>query len=1670
MSEFHFKPFFGKRSRRVVRVVLGLLLLLFLVMFTGVMLVVNVPQFRQWVVKFAIERINTALEAKLSFDDFHGSLLSDLTLTNVHLVAAGDTLLAAKKLTLTYDIQMVLVRRISLNRVHLDEPRIALLRSMDSSWNFEHIVKTPAPDAKPKPFKWSVTVRDWSVSEGTLTVIDSLQSPSDGMRLASQNRINTGRLKVSGLELSLSAALNFKKNEHTLSLRKCAFREEVSGLELHNLSLFAFADTNRLEVNNAAIKTASSSARMRLVADGYNLFKARSASAFQGDSLETTLQNTHVELALHADSISAFELQRITPAADALGDKVALRLDVYGNAQTAVLKRLEVRGVEDANSERTPPTLLSLEGTVQKPLQTSTLSYSARLNPMRLSTADIRRYAPRLALPDLSGLGAVSVEQGTFDGTLKTLTANLRAESNAGGVEAACNLNWQDTLRYDATIQTKHLNLAAITHDSGLQSDLNTKTVLAGQGVTLQSLKATARTEATPSNIAGRSFDALSLDAAIADGGLLTINSLRIHWNRAADFLTDDNAGETRIDEAHTSSALPASDLWASGWLNLQNPSLPAYKLDARASHLDLSRLLLMPDAATDASFTMNVLGSGFSADSLRGSINLVAQEFLTPKKAFEPFTIKTRLEHLPKPGNPLYREFHLNSELAEAHLKGVFTMQDFIASFAHTVDNSIFLVRRKYHLIRDSLKASTYEGLYRPRPERLKPLDVDFVLKPHDLSISRLFSGFAKIQCVGDVQGSMRGTTHDYTFRFDSSHIDEFFYTDGFTQVNFADTRLQASFRSIAEGDSLNVVEASASVKTDSVFRFNDFVFRRSRAAASYKQDVFSFDVKSVYGDSLLAFHTKAELDMKTQNAPFVLDTTWVLYRKDLEWASVGKIATELNKEGLLVENLTLRRPKAETLYLSGLVWFDHFSNALLTIESMPLQDINRLFPKESRIPTLDPLRGTLERLECRLSGLPETPQLSLLLNASNVFYNATYLGKCAISASHQDSVVRGTAEIQNPLLMNDTLHTLKVRAKSFPMNLALTDVSERLVSGKPIEIFFDAEQLPLGAVDVFVPGITNLQGYADAHFSITGTTPENIMYQGSAVIPRASFIFEATNLKYFAEGRATLLNRTVTVESMNLANDPLDYERGRANATGTITVNGFEITGFDITAKVPQQGLFVLGNASRIPNPQLFGDVIMSTGAAPLHFYGTLEEPYLRGDVNILAAKINFPEIKSVKTENKLFCFETVTKDRTGRTITARDCSPQEYALLMPEGDSLAKRSPEEARKQLSAAELAHLAEEEALQAQRENATTHLPTGSRTDIPPRDSNVSAFRVVSEQTLRRAENNAATNTEQTDNAERLGKERTDKERAEERSKLGFAHKIDYALNVNLRGNFSVTMDWGPFEQLVANLAQENPEQPLRYVKTPDRPDEHRLFGDLILRDGSTYKFYRLFTASGKLAFNTGTMSNPRLNLNAALRGQRTMPDRNGTSEYFVNLGITGTKKVPMLKMGYLLDNVPGVGDSTKIQNDAIMLLLFGRTQDEFAIGSGLGSVTQNTSSSLASRLLTDLLQGTGIVRSADISFGGGRTGLPLDLSQARVQVTGEIGDLGVLWQLANDFGSNNANTSFSIDIPFRNFLDQELFRNIVLQITRSAAVSNSSVFLRQQREWEVKIGSRNSW
>lgn len=298
------------------------------------------------------------------------------------------------------------------------------------------------------------------------------------------------------------------------------------------------------------------------------------------------------------------------------------------------------------------------------------------------------------------------------------------------------------------------------------------------------------------------------------------------------------------------------------------------------------------------------------------------------------------------------------------------------------------------------------------------------------------------------------------------------------------------------------------------------------------------------------------------------------------------------------------------------------------------------------------------------------------------------------------------------------------------------------------------------------------------------------------------------------------------------------------------------------------------------------------------------------------------------------------------------------------------------------------------------------------------------------------------------------------------------ADRIQYDISLSIARSLFVQMEFSPFEELIAEVGLANPDIPLRYTTDERTGTELIRGGALEVRKGSSYKFYRIFNATGQIWFPTGDISNPGLRLVAELSGQRRLNDK--LQNYTVDIDISGTKKKPAVALTYSIDGVDAGGDSAKVQTDAIMMIVFGKRQEELFGGSGSGfsanDITSQGTSSFASKLLTDVLQGTGIIRSADIYFANNAqsSGSALDLSQARVKFSGEIAELGVMWQYGQDLGNFDlSSASFTIDVPLGAFLDVYALRSLVLEIGRTATVTT---WTRQQRDWEFKLGIRHTW
>ncbi len=576
--------------------------------------------------------------------------------------------------------------------------------------------------------------------------------------------------------------------------------------------------------------------------------------------------------------------------------------------------------------------------------------------------------------------------------------------------------------------------------------------------------------------------------------------------------------------------------------------------------------------------------------------------------------------------------------------------------------------------------------------------------------------------------------------------------------------------------------------------------------------------------------------------------------------------------------------------------------------------------------------------------------------------------------SASYKDRDIVGTMTIRNPRLINEK-SALICAINHMPLDLSLTSVEKRWVMDKPIDIDMTATNLALAAVEPFLPAVEKIKGYGNGNVTIKGT-PADLELGGTARFKNASFVASPTNIQYKAEGVVHLDGEKLFLDTITVRNYDRDRRNGIARAEGTVTFDGLSVERVDFFVRSP--GLLVMNKGSQARNPKIFGDVVIANGkSGPIKFYGTLDEPHLDGDVDVLFADIVFPqEREGAKARYTSFLYNR-SSDSSRPYNSVMDVLRQDTAAL--------------------AAEM-------------------------------------MRSGMQDVGKAVENIIKTTT------------------------ASFSDILRYDLNVYLKGRTLMTMVFGVFEILIADLEPVDASVPLvftgRFVD-----NSTNLRGRVRVKDGtSTYKFYKPFLASGTLDFTLGGLSNPTLDLTAVYRDRRFVNER--PEDFRVEIAITGTKKKPVARWSVYRNDRKQQGDSAKITGDALMLILLGRTQDEL-VSTGQGNLVGEmnaTFSALATSALGDLLSGIGgVVQSVQMDLGA-------DVSQTRLTVSGQLWS-DVSYRLTGQVSDFAGNSTITVTVPFTVINNSDAMRYLKLDVSRS--VNNTGNITRFQRLWEVKFGAR---
>ena len=304
----------------------------------------------------------------------------------------------------------------------------------------------------------------------------------------------------------------------------------------------------------------------------------------------------------------------------------------------------------------------------------------------------------------------------------------------------------------------------------------------------------------------------------------------------------------------------------------------------------------------------------------------------------------------------------------------------------------------------------------------------------------------------------------------------------------------------------------------------------------------------------------------------------------------------------------------------------------------------------------------------------------------------------------------------------------------------------------------------------------------------------------------------------------------------------------------------------------------------------------------------------------------------------------------------------------------------------------------------------------------------------------------------------------TDEEKKESVIGQSIADLINYNFTAKILGKFVVEMDMNVIGSMYAVIATSDKTQVLRYEKRRDW-EEAKLFGEVVLKEGSTIKSWKQLKASGTISFPAGSISNPELNLYATHQG-KLMEDDN-PKQFIVKMHITGKKDNPTITLSYSIDGIEASGSTDQINEDALYLLVMGRTK------TGSSSATNNNLldegfasgvSNFATKALSGLLMGSGVIQSAEFDFEGGS----MDLGDATLRLSGQLYG-GISWTIGGSVSDLSSNNQITIEIPASEFSSNPFWSNFVLQLSKASS-NNVIANSQEAKNWEVKVKFGSSW
>lgn len=1507
----------GFNFQKLLRSLLKILIVFLLSIITIILIFIILFQFRffrGFVVNSVLSEVNKSLIAKIELDDIIINPFKGIELYNFRLIAQSDTMVFLPHLFVSIDAISVLNNKIIIKTAELDNPQIKILRSKDGTWTYDHIAKPTLDTTPAAPVELGIIIKHFRINDGSFTFIDSIEAPKK----------TKGDFAIffnfKDIHFLSDAYLDLKSNRFYFDIKLLKYYEEFADFKLEELSGKIGFDNDYFAISNLLLKFEESDITL-------NLYSIYPWLLFSDEDQQ--VKQSNYTISIQSDILKSKDISKIYDIGKYFNGNIGFKFLVTGNKNNAYLDNLTLS---------TNSTKIYLSGKIESFNNNEKMKYEVQVKESHIYIKDLNKSFPQLAEVNIPSKQGIEIKKLNVNGNSNSIETEADISTEIGKFKAQAAINNFSSEEYQAKLSVSNFNPSIFNFNNTIA---NFNADIQGKGFNIQNSESRMKIDISNSKI-----DNILINKGLISGELNKIGQIIID---TAILIFDSSMVYNKEFTQDTISKLSLK-----GIFDISNLKLPKYKFSLAANGVNISKISSDKEMPIALSGNFRIEGSGLVPDSLDTHIDLEITEALFSDKALFPFNFSIDISRQ----DSLQRDISIKSDFINLRLLGNFNFSNILSLLDNQGMYLSEYISKKINSVSPLEVDSSAKESISHKISHFAPLDLRIDANINNLYLLSPFVKDAKFDIQADLRLNLRVKDDSSLLSIDNINISYLEYDNGRTKITMNPTQVSGNLL-MSINDSLpylNNFDLIAQSSND--IRINENSIHNPKVFLKLYDDYLNFRFSGKVNE-IIDFFTYGNFFFDKTNLDFTFDTISIGYKDFLNWHSSSPIVGSLNINGVKLQKLNFERENAEKIFITGNIDDQSIDSLKIVIDSFPIDNIEQFISNNGS--GFAVFNGTLDSLGILINGIWDSLRIDFGLRTNTLSWKNIKIGNILGKFTFQDNNLQGGLNLIS--FENGTFNNLfSANVKSFPLNLFPKGKNTDIFFGeKPLKINIISNNLPINYISSFLREVENIKGSADLNIGITGFLPDRLNINGKLNIDPTSFLLTMNNMMYSLYGDISINTDSIKINHLYLSNNPRDLDNGKVIIEGNISLKEFNPEDFDITLESP--GFKILSDASVKAMPELFGDIVISTGPNPIRIFGNTSKPTINGDINVLKANLNMPNIVAKQTLQSNIIYKI-----NGKNLKI------EYT--------------------------------------NENQVNSVSKGN-------GNNQKEFANTS-------------------------------------------GNLEIDLGIRIPNNIKLKMELGSIEELNAEISVPDRTTPLRFY-IPRGSSQPKMTGELIVREGSKLKIYKTFNTSGKISFPTGQIDNPTLDLRAEYNGKNT--SNNKVQEYKVILTVKGTKSYPIINFDYIIDGKQAIGDSSTITQDAIFLLIFGKTKTELFASEGFNSnITEDISrtgvSMYFSKFLSDLLGNSGFIQDTDIDFSSG------SWEEATVKVSGQLG--GATWKIGGNVSDFYYNNEFSIEFPLPLILHPKFLNNIILQFTRSTNTATPTT--KDQKEWEIRLKFGGSW